>query len=206
MCHKDDEDRCQTSCNTNRPSDEICTGKRCGRDYIPTCICRRGYVPVSGICKPRVDVCDDQNPGPNPECREDQVHVPCVEGGDCTRSCHNPEPEDICNSVDFTKKCKKVCTCPDNYVEVEGKCVRRTKCPFEPECDRDEEESWCYKRKSCERTCLSGDNPRYLCTNSLTDCRKVCPCKKGSVRVNGKCVSSNVCDGEFQILFNKIIT
>lgn len=141
----------------------------CSNDWYYGCFCRKGLVRVNGKCV------EPENCHTN-ECSDDREWLEC--GSPC---------QDLCDDGTIYCKpgrCIPGCYCKEGFVEVDGKCVRKEEYCQEECCGANEEWQW-------------GSACSEKCEKDVKDCfqliTKDCYCKKGYVRIDGKCVPVEEC-------------
>ncbi|CEF70316.1 SEA domain and Epidermal growth factor-like domain and Trypsin Inhibitor-like, cysteine rich domain and DOMON domain-containing protein [Strongyloides ratti] len=112
---------CETSCDWTAQPDSIpkCT-KECGKE--PRCVCKDGYVRAGNLndtCVPFLQ-CQEEI---EEECPKNSTFSKC--GTSCEPTCENMYDSKECFSECETPSC----TCIDNFVKHNGKCIFWAECP-----------------------------------------------------------------------------
>lgn len=181
---------CERSCKYPFNWKNLCKGP--SDSCKGTCVCKRGFVRGrDGKCDPKTS-CEDTGP----ICTDAELAVFCTKGKDCERTCEEQTPSDyLCDGS--SQYCRKVCICDENSVRnEEGDCVPKETCDSgSSQCpDPNAEWLYCMRGKSCERTCKSPLNWKFLCEEESERCYGTCVCKPGYIQDNNKkCVPKSVC-------------
>nr|UPQ64762.1 zonadhesin-like protein 3 [Plectrocnemia conspersa] len=198
--------------NEGEPTCEDPNPKQC--HPFTGCRCKPGYVRHDGKCIKQcecpckcpnqvyvinsnegVPTCEDPSPGqcrPFTGCRCKPGYV--LHNGKCIKQCECPckSPNEIyvINSDKGEPTCEDPnpkqchpftgCRCKPGFVRYKGECVKPCECP----CNCNEE--YVVSSTIGEPTC---DNPNPISCRPFTGCR----CKKGYVRLNGKCIKQCEC-------------
>lgn len=155
--------RCGNPCHNECPqSDRVCP-----MVCVPGCYCPPGMMLVNGDCVSKEDQCKNVE-----ECSGELVYSDC--GSACANFC--PDSEKICPAV-----CVEGCFCAPGKMQVNGTCVTQSEY-----CKKDD----CWAGKVYEEC---GNPCDYMCPNEERVCPAACRpgwyCPRGTMEVNGSCVS-----------------